>query len=409
MAEHIIPKEDLKSIEIVSTGGDLYLTGWNRDEVRIKELTDQDQVQTKETQLSLTFADDAIIHIPHSLEITIKSIGGDASIRGIRGDLKISSVGGDLSLVDINSAKISSVGGDLFANRGQGDLLVENTGGDGMVDNVKGQISLQNVGGDVYLEKVAGGIELSARGDARLSFNPVPWQAYQVNAGGDISASIPDESSADLSIHSDKEDITIIIGDIDQNLKEKDFFQQIGEGGPAIMLSAGGKVFLTGADFTWLTNIKINADELENLAVDFSAETAEQIRNQLGRLEEDLRESLSGLSESLDSMGISEENLQKIASQIEDSSRKAVHKAEIAAVKAQVKVEKKIALARKRALKFKSKTKEFDVNEFLALQEQKKTVSADERMLILEMLQDKKISSEEADNLLQALEGKKKR
>jgi hypothetical protein len=287
--------------------------------------------------------------------------------------------------------------------------LIENTGGDGLVDNIKGQISLQHVGGDVHLEKVGGGIEVITGGEARLSFHPVPWQAYQVNAGGDISASIPDDSSVDLSIHSEKEDITVIIGDIDQKLNEKHFSQQIGEGGPALMLSAGGKVFLTGDDFTWLTNIKINVSELENLAVDFSTQTAEQIRNQLGHLEEDLRESLSGLSESLDSMGISEENLQKIASQFEESSRKAAHTAEIAAVKAQAKVEKKIAFARKKALKFKSKTKEFDVNKFLAMQEQKKSVSAEERMLILEMLQKKKISPEEADDLLQTLEGKKKR
>jgi hypothetical protein len=256
---------------------------------------------------------------------------------------------------------------------------------------------------------VGGGIEVITGGEASLSFHPVPWQAYQVKAGGDISASIPDESSADLSIHSGKGDITVIIGDIDQKLKEKSFSRQLGEGGPALMLSAGGKVFFTGDDFTWLKNIKINADELENLAVDFSAQTAEQIRNQLGHLEEDLKDSLSGLSESLDSMGISEENLQKIAAQIEDSSRLAIQKAEIAAVKAQAKVEKKIAQARKKALKFKSKTKGFDVNEFLAKREQKKTVSTEERMLILEMLQKKKISPEEADDLLQALEGKKKR
>ncbi len=408
MAEHIIPKEDLKKVEIVS-GGTLYLTGWNRDEIRIKELSDQDEVKKKKTQLNLTFVNDAIIHVPHSLEIVIDAVGGDASIRGIRSKLEISTVGGDLSLMNIDSAKIGTVGGDLIANQVQGDLLIENTGGDGLVDNIKGQISLQHVGGDVHLDKVGGGIEVITGGDARLSFNPVPWQAYQVKAGGDISASIPDESAVDLSIHSAKEDITVIVGDIDQKLNDKDFSQQLGEGGPALMLSAGGQVFLTGDSFTWLSNIKINANELENLAVDFSSQTAEQIKNQLGHLEEDLRESLSGLSESLDSMGISEENLQKIASQIEDSSRFVVHKAEIAAVKAQAKVEKKIALARKKAFKFKSKTKEFDVNEFLASQEQKRSVSADERMLILEMLQKKKISPEEADDLLQALEGKKKR
>ena len=305
MAEHIIPKEDLKKIGVVS-GGSLYLTGWYRDEIRIKELSDQDEVKKKKTQLNLSFANDAIIHVPHLLEIVIDSVGGDASIRGIGGKLEISTIGGDLSLIDVDSAKIGSVGGDVIANRIQGDLLIETTGGDALVDNIQGQISLQQVGSDVHLEKVGGGIEVNTGGDAHLSFNPVPWQAYQVNAGGDISASIPDESSADLSIHCGQKDITVIIDDIDQKIKENDFSLEIGEGGPAVMLSAGGKVFLTGNDFTWLTNIKINVDELENLAVDFSAETAEQIRNQLGHIEEDLRESLSGLSESLDSMGISE-------------------------------------------------------------------------------------------------------
>jgi hypothetical protein len=51
MAEHIIPKEDLKKVEIVSRGS-LYLTGWNRDEIRIKELSKQDQVKKKKTQLN---------------------------------------------------------------------------------------------------------------------------------------------------------------------------------------------------------------------------------------------------------------------------------------------------------------------------------------------------------------------
>jgi hypothetical protein len=174
------------------------------------------------------------------------------------------------------------------------------------------------------------------------------------------------------------------------------------------MLEAGGKVFVSGEDFTWLTNLKLNVEELEELAVGFSAQTADQIKGHLSHLEDDLRSSLEGLSESLESVGISEENLNKIASQIEESSRQAAHKAEIAAVKAQAKIEKKIAQARKKALKAKTKTKEFDLEDFLSAREEKGSVSADERMLILNMLQDKKISPEEADDLLKALEGKKR-
>ena len=81
MAEHIIPLEDYTKAKIINTGGDLYLTGWNKDEIRIKDLTDQDQVNKKKNQLQMQFSGDAIIHIPHSLEITVDAVGGDASVR----------------------------------------------------------------------------------------------------------------------------------------------------------------------------------------------------------------------------------------------------------------------------------------------------------------------------------------
>jgi hypothetical protein len=408
MSEHIIPKGDLKKLEIVSTGGSLYLTGWNREEIRIKDLTEQDLVKEKKDQISLTFVRDAVIHMPHSLETIVKAVSEDASIKGIKGNLEISSTGGDLILNDVGSVKIGSVGGDLIANRVQGDLRVENTGGDGIVDDIKGQISIQNLGGDVHLEKISGGIEINAGGDARLSFHPVPWQAYRINAGGDISATIPDDSSVDLSIKSGAEDITIKIGDLHIKLEENHLDQQIGEGGPAVMLTAGGDVYLTGDDFNLLTKIKVSAEELEDFAIDFSSQAAGQIKSHLSHLEDDIKQSLSGLSESLQSIGLTEENIQRITSQIEDSSHQAAQKAEVAAIKAQAKVEKKIAQARKQALKIKSKAKEFDLEKFLNAQENKRAVSADERLLILNMLQEKKISPEEADDLLRALEGKKK-
>jgi len=407
MAEHIIPKGELTKLEIVSTGGSLYLTGWNRDEIHIKDLSDQDLVTEKKKHISLVFVSDAVIHVPHSLEVEVQSVGSDAFLKGISANLKISSVGGDLSLIDVSSVVAGSIGGDLIANRVQGDLRIENTGGDGLVENLQGQISLQNIGGDVNFENIGGGIEVKAGGDAQFNFNPVPWQAYQINTGGDISGSVPADCSVDLTIHSEEKDITVMVGDIELKIEQKDLEQQLGVGGPALMLNAGGKVFLTGDDFTWLENLKINTEELEGLAGDFSAQTAGQIKSHLGNLEQDLKETFLGLSESLNSIGISEENLQRITSQIEESSRQVAQKAELAAVKAQAKVEKKYAKARRKASILKTKSKEFDLVEFLAKKEEKKSVSEDERILILNMLQEKKISPEEANDLLQALEGKK--
>jgi DUF4097 and DUF4098 domain-containing protein YvlB len=409
MAQHTIPIDDISQLVIISTGGSLYLTGWNRDEIRIKDPTKQDSFNKEKDRIEITFPNDGIVHLPHHLPVTIESVGKDAVIKGIGSPIQISSVGGDLILSDVSPSNVKSVGGDVFAKRIQGDLVIENVGKDCLINNVKGQLSLQQVGKDIQIEKVAGGIEALAGGDGQVNFSPVPWQAYSITAGGDISIAVPEDCNAELSIESGKKDITVKLGSIDEKVNDKNFTKQLGEGGPSIMLSAGGSVFITSDNFSWLSPLQINAEPFENIAVDFSAQTAEQIKNHLRHWEADLRESLSGLSDSMESAGLSEENLQQIKIQIEEGSRLAVQKAELAAVKAQAKVEKSIAKAQRKAQKMKRKTREFDLDQFFASQIDKKSVSDSERLMILEMLQEKKISPEEADDLLKALEGKKKR
>jgi len=408
MAKHNIPIDNISKLVVAGVGDSLYLTGWNQEEIRIKDLSDQDQIKTKKDQIEIQISGDGFIHIPHHLEVEIQSVSGQAVIKRINNEIKIASVGGDLTIIDVSAVSVESIGGDLIAKRVQGDLKIENTGGDALIDIIKGQISLRNVGGDIVITDVSGGIEASAGGEGTVDFNPVPWQAYQIKVGGDLSVSVPEECNADLSIKSGAEDISVVLGELDLKPQEAELIQKLGEGGPAIILSAGGKVFLSGDDFNVFTGLKMNAEELGSITVDFSAKTAEQIKSSLGNLEEDLHVSLSGLSESLEAIGISEENLKKLSVQIEESSRMAAEKAEIAAIKAQAKIEKKIAQARRKALKAKAKTKEFDLGKFLDMEHEKKAVTESERLLILEMLQEKKISLDEADKLLKALEGKKK-
>jgi DUF4097 and DUF4098 domain-containing protein YvlB len=408
MAEQVIPQKEITRLEIHQAGGALFLNGWNREEIKISCLSEGDQVKEKGQLLTIDGSDDIMVHLPYSLEVSIKSIAGDASIKGIKGPIEISAAGGDLSLTDISSVTVETIGGDLIASHIQGDLKVNKIGGSALAENISGQISLQKVGGDIQLVKVSGGMEAKAGGNARLSFNPVPWQAYRIESGGDISASIPDDSAADLSMKSKGADITLILGEHNIKLKEQEHKMQLGDGGPAIMLQAAGKIFLTGEEYTWVTNLKMNAEELEKLAREFSSQTTQEIKTHLGNLEEELQASLSGLSSSLDSMGISEESLKDLAARIEESGHLAAQKAEMAAIKAQAKVERQLAKARQQALKAKSKMQEFDLGKFLDLQEEKRSVSEEERLMILKMLQEKKISPQDADGLLKALEGKKK-
>ena len=408
MSQHTIPIDDISRLVIKSTGGKLYLTGWNRDEIRVNDSSEQDSFNKKKDLIEITFPNDGIVNIPHHMPVTIESVGKDAVIKGIGSPIQISSVGGDLILSDVSPSNVKSVGGDMFAKRVQGDLVIENVGQDCLINNVNGQLSLQQVGKDIQIEKVAGGIEVLAGGDGQVNFSPVPWQAYSIKVGGDLSVSLPEDSNAELSIESKQNEITVKLGAIDEKVTDGDFTKQIGEGGPSIMLSAGGSVFVASDNYNWISPLQMNAEQFESIAVDFSAQAAEQIKNNLGHLEIALRESLSGLPESMESAGLSEEKLQQFKIQIEESSRLAIQKAGLAAVKARAKAEKSIAKAQRKAQKIKKKTREFDLDQFFASQAEKKSVSDSERLMILEMLQEKKISPDEADDLLKALEGKKK-
>lgn len=408
MADHTIPLEDLARIEFLEISGDLHLTGWNREEIRIKDLGEEIQYKKKKTVLEISNPDDVLISIPHNLEVKIKSVSGDIHIKGIRGKLEIESVSGDLSVSDISSLVVTSVTGDLIASRLQGDLQAKSVSGDCLVDSVQGQIELKGVSGDIQFDTIGGGIDVNASGSGRLDFHPVPWQAYQLKVAGDLSLILPPDVNADLSIKSGAKDISIFPGKLDITSNTKALEYTLGEGGPAILLAAGGKVFITDNEFTVLTGIKMNLDDLGALAAGFTTDTTEHIRGSLDHLEEELRHSLSGLSESLEELGLSEEKLRDLGIQIEETSRKAAEKAEIAAIKAQASVEKKIAKARRKALQAQEKTKQFDLNKFLEREANKKAVSENERLLILEMIQEKKISPEEAEELLKALEGKRK-
>ena len=406
MADKTIPVEDISQLEISSTGGNLYLNGWNREEIRIRNYSEDNILKQTKTKLRLTFPNDGLISIPHHLTVSAGSVGGDGVFKGLGGNLQISSLGGDLTLSDIQKSVVDSVGGDVYAKRIQGDLIIKQVGNDCLIDDIQGQLSLQGVGNDIQINRVAGGLSAKAGGDGQVNFSPVPWQAYQISAAKNLSIGFPDDCNAELSLQSGENEIIIKLGSIDEKINQKKHKKVLGEGGAAVSLSAGGTLFISSDKYSWFSGLEMSAEEFENLAHDFSSQTAEQIKNHLGNLKVDLKVSLSGLSDSLDSLGLSDENLKDLKEQLEETGRLAAQKAETAAIRTTAKVEKNIAKIQRKALKMKRKSSEFDLNAFLSDQVEKRDVSEKERLMILEMLQEKKISPDEADELLRALEGK---
>lgn len=157
-----IPITDVNKLEITTVGGNLYLTGWAKQEIQVKDLGSKDQHQIKKGRLEISFPEDGIMHIPHNLELAIKTVNGDAVIKEIGSEIKITTINGDLKIRDVGPTVINQVNGDLIAKRVQGDLSVKAVSGDVLVDDIKGQVGLKAVGGDLLIEKLGGGLEATA-------------------------------------------------------------------------------------------------------------------------------------------------------------------------------------------------------------------------------------------------------
>jgi len=354
----------------------------------------------------------------------IESVGKDMSAKQIHGDLKIEHIGKDLVLRDVTTTQVGNIGRELSAKRVRGDLKIKQMGGNALVRDVDGQFSASTTGGNLYLHGVSGGITVSVGGSATLDFSPVPWQAYSIQAGGDIRCKNPADINAEFNIVSGSQMIRVKTSKKSETIKEGTYILTMGDGGAAVELSAGGAVKLITPSSEWESPENIEVDfgaKLGSMAEEIAEESTHQIEAQLEMLSEHLEAHLTGLSMSIGTAGLSEERVQQAQDRLEKARERASRRAEDAAQRAQAKLELKIAaIQRKAERKARTATARAARKErkrrsaarvppsppFPPPQSPNDPVTEKERLMILQMLQDKKIGVEEAEQLLASLEGK---
>lgn len=406
MSEKIFEVEAGFRLVIERVSRDLTIKGWNQEKVKIQDWTDQDDFQEEDTAYRLTFSGDAVLYAPHNLAVKIHKVEGDAVIKGLRETLEIKKVGGDLYLSDLGGTNVSSVGGDLFAKYIRGDLSVQKVGGDCTILDVDGQLSTAKTGGDLILNAVGGGIEARAGGDINAQFSPVSWQAYALQAGGDLTIQFPEDLNAEVNCVSKNGSIILNLGDDHQTLTRKKYQKTFGEGGSSIDLQAGGEIILATKKETWSPKFDFQVDldpDFSGFSEEFTTQTINQLEKQLDGLDSHLQESLAGLSETLNSLGVPDQKIQEMQEKIAKSSQDAARRVEKITRKTRAKIEKKAAQVQSRAGEKHWGEKRFDLDSFLKNRGKSASLE-EEQMMILQMLQDKKISADQANDLLSALE-----
>jgi SHOCT-like domain len=415
-------------IEINNVGGDLRITGWDQSQL-VAESGDEDGVHFDRDgdRLRLQSDSDCSLRLPHGAQVSVRTVGGDATVKFLEQQLAIGNVGGDLTLRQVAGANIGVVGGDMKVKRVMGDVQVGHVGGDLEAREVDGAFKSGNVGGDLYLQAVRGSVQAIAGGDVTLSLNFAPEQEYSVQAGSDLSCRVGPGASARLELIAGGDiSLGVPAAQVVGNSNHKTV--TLGAGAAAVNLRAGGDLRLTGAsleaDFMGDFDEKFGED-FASMADEFQAQIGSHIEAQMADFEKQMNERMAGLNftaSPVDAAKIAA-SARRAAERMQRAGRQQAESARRQAEKEAERARRIAEAAQRRAEAINRKVHEEHGRRGWPFRgepprqpspprqppppaPQTDAISDEERMTILRMVEQKKISVAEAEKLLAALENK---
>jgi len=202
-------------VNVSIPSGEIIVTGWDRDEVRVHAKSDEAGVRVGVSSSRITIelatarrGGDAHIEVsvPRGVRISARSQTGDISVRGTRGVVDAQSQSGDISIEDATDrVDVSSLSGDVSVSTVTGDVEAKSTSGDVSVSDVKGggDIEVETVSGEITVEKAAAKVFRghSVSGDVTYDGTIDPQGRYELSAhSGEIHLGVPQDVGAQLSV-----------------------------------------------------------------------------------------------------------------------------------------------------------------------------------------------------------------
>jgi DUF4097 and DUF4098 domain-containing protein YvlB len=161
----------------IETGGELVVTGWDKDLVKVVvDLDGKDceyfeidfdesskglEIETEYSKNKIKHCDVNIqIMVPLVFDIKIESMGGDLKIEKVEGEFRGRTMGGNIELLQLKGeVGLTTYGGEIEVRNSELDGKVKTMGGDILISEVKGDIKGSSMGGEVTYHKVTGGTE----------------------------------------------------------------------------------------------------------------------------------------------------------------------------------------------------------------------------------------------------------
>jgi DUF4097 and DUF4098 domain-containing protein YvlB len=152
------------TVELQLTNGEIIVTGWSRDQVRVRATSERSELRMDASgsylKLGLRSGTSRSgdtrfeVSVPVGARVRATTTSGDIRITGSRGEVEARTQRGDIVVQDVGaSADVTAFSGDVDVSNVDGRLNVNVLSGDVQVRRVNGDIEVKTVSGEVEVRE----------------------------------------------------------------------------------------------------------------------------------------------------------------------------------------------------------------------------------------------------------------
>ena len=200
------------TVELELPSGEIIVTGWTRDQVRVRATSERGAIRFDASPSLLTLgmrgghSDETRfeVTVPVGARVRATSNSGDIRIVGTRGEVEAHAQSGDVTVEDAGPrVEINAFSGDAAATRITGDLTVSALSGDVRVVGVTGDVEAKTVSGDVTIRDARSRSVRASSTSGDIAYEGTIDAAgrYELQThSGDVDLTIPADVGAMLTV-----------------------------------------------------------------------------------------------------------------------------------------------------------------------------------------------------------------
>ena len=195
-------------------GGDIEVTGWSRNEVKVLATTEHGELVFSPGASRITLSarmrrgrlgtTKFQLSVPAGTRVVARTMSGDIIITGVKGEVEASTMNGDIDVADAAER--------IDITNASGDITLRGSSGTTRLRALSGEIDVRDVAGDLEVETVSGEILMSGitskfvraestSGDVEYAGTVDPAGRYELRShSGDLRVDIPESASACVDV-----------------------------------------------------------------------------------------------------------------------------------------------------------------------------------------------------------------